>query len=66
MPILNEATRQYIRTHAEDDVRKLALHPSADKSVDMAAALQQIEGRQKAKDKLPEDILDIVFEFGYR
>lgn len=54
MPILNEATWQYIRTHAEDDVRKLALHPSADKSVDMAAALQQIEGRQKAKDKLPE------------
>lgn len=62
MPNINEATRQYIRTHENEDVRKLALHRSNDPQVDMSTALQQIEGRQKAKEKLPdlyvnEDIL---------
>ena len=51
---INEKTWQYIAAHAEDDVAQLALHPSKDPQVDMAVALQQIAGRQKAKEKLPE------------
>lgn len=51
---INEPTRQYIAAHSDSDVSHLALHPSKDPQVDMAAALQQIAGRQKAKEKLPE------------
>jgi len=51
---INEPTWQYIAAHAGDDVAQLALHPSKDPQVDMAVALQQIAGRQKAKEKLPE------------
>ena len=51
---INEPTRQYIAAHAGDDVAQLALHPSKDPQVDMPMALQQIAGRQKAKEKLPE------------
>ena len=51
---INESTWQYIAAHAEDDVAQLALHPSKNPQVDMAVALQQIAGRQKAKEKLPE------------
>ena len=52
--MINEATWQYIETHANDDVARLALHPSKGPEVDMPMALQQIAGRQKAKEKLPE------------
>ena len=52
--IINGPTLQYISTHASSDVSHLALHPSKDPQVDMAVALQQIAGRQKAKEKLPE------------
>ncbi len=51
---INESTKQYIAAHASDDVAHLALHPSKDPQVDMAVALQQIAGRQKAREKLPE------------
>ena len=51
---INEPTQHYISAHASDDVSHLALHPSKDPQVDMAMALQQIAGRQKAKEKLPE------------
>ncbi len=51
---INEPTLQYISAHADSDVSHLALHPSKDPQVDMAVALQQIAGRQKAKEKLPE------------
>lgn len=51
---INEKTWQYITAHSEDDVSLLALHPSKDPQVDMPMALQQIAGRQKAKEKLPE------------
>ena len=51
---INEQTLQYISAHASDDVAHLALHPSKDPQVDMAVALQQIAGRQKAKEKMPE------------
>ena len=51
---LNEATRAFIRAHATDDVRQLALRGTKDPQVDLPFALQQIEGRQKAQLKLPE------------
>ena len=51
---INEPTQQYISAHSEDDVARLALHPAKDPQVDMAVALQQIAGRQKAREKLPE------------
>ena len=50
----DESTWQYITAHATDDVAYLALHPSKDPQVDMPMALQQIAGRQKAKEKLPD------------
>ncbi len=49
-----QATIQFIREHAADDVRMLALHKNKYPDVDMEFALQQIEGRQRTKDKLPE------------
>ena len=52
--MINEPTLQYIDSHTTDDVAYLALHPSKDPQVDMAMALQQIAGRQKAKEKLPD------------
>ena len=58
---MNEATRNFVRQHADDDVRKLSLRGSTD-GVDLTVALQQIQGRQAARKKLPswasqEDIL---------
>ncbi len=50
---MNEATLEYARQHANDDVRQLALRGSKDLAVDMTAALQQIAGRQLARKKLP-------------
>jgi len=52
--MVNTPTLQYILSHASDDVSSLALHPSKDPQVDMPMALQQIAGRQKAKEKLPD------------
>lgn len=51
---INEATWHFIRSHANDNVRDLALRGCKDVSVDFKFALQQIEGRQKSKDKLPD------------
>lgn len=51
--MLNEATLLYVRQHADDDVRMLALRGCKDDSVDLSTALQQIQGRQTAKRKLP-------------
>ena len=60
---MNEATLQYVRQHADKDVRQLALRGSKDPEVDMTAALQQIAGRQAARRKLPSwaEIDAIVF-----
>ena len=52
--MINEATLQYIKEHTEADIATLALHPSKDPQVNMPMALQQISGRQKAKEKLPD------------
>ena len=51
--MISEATWRFVREHANDDVRRLALQGSRDKEVDMVMALQQIQGRQAARRKLP-------------
>ena len=50
---MNQATRDYIQAHTGDDVRQLALRGTKDSEVDLTFALEQIDGRQKAKTKLP-------------
>ena len=50
---MNQATKDYIKKHAEGDVRQLALQGTKDSEVDLTFALEQIAGRQKAKMKLP-------------
>lgn len=50
---MNEATVAFIRQHAEEDVRQLALKGGQHPGVDMPLALQQIAGRQTARQKLP-------------
>ena len=51
---MNEATREYIRQHAHDDVRQLALQGKRSVGeVDLTFALEQIAGRQTAERKLP-------------
>ena len=51
--LINEKTWDFIRQHADDDVRKLALQGAKDADVDLQMALQQIAGRQTAHRKLP-------------
>jgi precorrin-6B methylase 2 len=50
---MNQAILDFIREHAEADVRQLALQGTKNPEVDLAFALDQIAGRQKAKTKLP-------------
>ena len=50
---INEKTWLFIREHADDDVRRLALQGVKDAEVDLPLALQQIAGRQTARRKLP-------------
>lgn len=50
---INEKTWKYIREHADDDVRKVALLGTKDPDVNLKAALQQIAGWQTARRKLP-------------
>jgi hypothetical protein len=49
----NTATLEFIRRHADDDVRQLALRGTKDADVDLPFALDQIAGRQTARRKLP-------------
>jgi len=51
--MLNEATLQYVHQHAHDDIRMLALRGCKDAQVNLPLALQQIQGRQTARNKLP-------------
>ena len=51
--LINEKTWDFIRQHADDDVRKLALQGVKDAEVDLQMALQQVAGRQTARRKLP-------------
>ena len=50
---MNEATLEFIRIHANEDVRQLAFLGKKNPEVDMAYALDQIAGRQKARIKIP-------------
>ena len=50
---MNKATIDFIREHADADVRQLALQAKKTPEVDITYALEQIAGRQKAKSKLP-------------
>lgn len=61
--MLNEATRQFVNLHRDDDVRRLALQTHAMPDVDLPEALDQIRGRQTARVKLPSwaAIDDIVY-----
>ena len=51
--LINEKTWEFVRQHANDDVRKLALQGAKDAEVDLQVALQQIAGCQTARKKLP-------------
>ena len=51
---MNEATRQFIRDHAEDDPPELLLNASRYQGVDIKAAVIQIHARKHIKTKLPE------------
>ncbi len=53
MKMMNEATRAFVREHRDEDVRQLALRGTKDPEVDLAMALQQIDGRKRAQEKLP-------------
>ncbi len=46
-------TIEFIRSHAEDDIRLLALSAAKNASIDLPFALDQIRGRQIARHKLP-------------
>ena len=50
---MNEATIQFVRDHREDDVRTLALQTRRDDTIDLPWALDQIQGWQTARRKLP-------------
>ena len=49
----NEATIQFVREHREEDVRALALQARRNGDVDLTWALDQIQGWQTARRKLP-------------
>ena len=53
MKMMDEATREFVREHRDDDVRLLALRGTKDPEVDLAFALQQIDGHRRALEKLP-------------
>lgn len=50
---MDRQTIDFINSHADDDIRKLALKGQGNKDIDMSYALDQIAGRQTAKRKLP-------------
>ena len=51
--MMNDATRQFVSQHADDDVRLLALQAHATAGIDLPWALDQIRGRQVARRKVP-------------
>ena len=61
--LINEKTWEFVRQHADDDVRKLALQGTRDGEVDLPMALQQIAGWQTARRKLPSwaAVEDVVY-----
>ncbi len=53
MTMMNQATRDFIREHQDEDVRQLAFLGSKYPEVDLPFALDQIRGRKMACAKLP-------------
>ena len=51
--MIDKPTQDFIRKHAGDDVRQLALQAARYPEVDMRVAATQIEGRRLAAAKLP-------------
>ena len=51
--MINEATIQFVKEHREEDVRALALQARRDDDIDLPWALDQIQGWQTARRKLP-------------
>ncbi len=51
--MMDEATRNYVQEHREEDVRRLALSGGKPTGIDLSFALQQIAGWQTARRKLP-------------
>ena len=51
--LLNEETLRFIRQHAADDARTLALHAHPEPGVDLPAAVAQIAGRKVLAAKVP-------------
>lgn len=60
---LTPDTLQFIRDHASEDVQQLALRGTRNADVDLPLALDQIRGRQVARQKLPSwaKIDDIIY-----
>ena len=60
---MNQATIDFIREHAEADVRQLALQGTKKTEVNLTYALEQIAGRQMARTKIPSwaTVDDIVY-----
>lgn len=50
---MNQATKDFILNHANEDVNKLALKSKSYTEVDISIAIKQIEGKQKIKNKIP-------------
>lgn len=50
---VNEATKRFVREHREDDVRVLALSGHKNQDINLQWALEQIQGWQTARRKLP-------------
>ena len=51
--MMNETTIRFVGEHREEDVRALALRGRRDDNVDLPWALDQIQGWQTARHKLP-------------
>lgn len=50
---IDKETQQFILEHESDDIRQLALKTKSYPAIDMPIAIQQIAGRQIAKNKIP-------------
>ena len=53
MKKLSEETQAFIRLHAQDNIKSLALQEAKYPNVDMREAITQISGRQASASKIP-------------
>ncbi len=63
MEVMNETTKRFVKEHRNDDVKALALQIRRDGDIDLTWALDQIQGWQTARRKLPSwaAIEDIIY-----